>query len=343
MNNKALARAQRIHWLDICRGIGILLVIYGHFLSADSYRYVIYAFHMPLFFFLSGVAYHHKKYSSLLLFLKKNVRNIIIPYLLFAVLTYVFWILVQKNPDYSDHEIVRQLKGIFYGNSAEKYLGFNVALWFLPCLFLTKVIFAALTKLSLNKKYIFFSLLSLSVLGYALSAFFPAVKMILGAETAITATVFFGAGFLWNQSDRANKVIQKYSTAIALVCIGLTIVFAVANYNIHGTQVDMRLNRLNNYFLFYAGSLSGIIGSIAISKIIKRNNLVEYIGKHSLILLVWHYIVYLYLSRILYMFFTPSATNFTKLLFPIIYTVFSVATILSIDLMVNKLKANPKK
>ena len=58
----------RSSWADYAKGIGILLVVYGHvarglhnagvsvsektYLLIDS---IIYSFHMPLFFFLSGI------------------------------------------------------------------------------------------------------------------------------------------------------------------------------------------------------------------------------------------------------------------------------------------------
>ncbi|WP_162779036.1 acyltransferase family protein, partial [Klebsiella pneumoniae] len=54
-------------WVDYAKGIGIILVVFGHanrglyssgiYISPEIYHYldnVIYSFHMPLFFFLSG-------------------------------------------------------------------------------------------------------------------------------------------------------------------------------------------------------------------------------------------------------------------------------------------------
>ncbi|EPJ4139137.1 acyltransferase family protein [Klebsiella pneumoniae] len=55
-------------WVDYAKGIGIILVVFGHanrglyssgiYISPEIYHYldnVIYSFHMPLFFFLSGL------------------------------------------------------------------------------------------------------------------------------------------------------------------------------------------------------------------------------------------------------------------------------------------------
>lgn len=47
---------ERLVHIDVAKGIGILLVAFGHLVKFGSYTSnVIYSFHMPLFFVLSGV------------------------------------------------------------------------------------------------------------------------------------------------------------------------------------------------------------------------------------------------------------------------------------------------
>ena len=51
---------KRINWIDIAKGITIILVIIGHlnvkwFPKLDIVINEIYTFHMPLFFMLSGL------------------------------------------------------------------------------------------------------------------------------------------------------------------------------------------------------------------------------------------------------------------------------------------------
>lgn len=45
---------RRIEWIDIAKGIGILLVILGHTIAL-KYSKVLYTFHMPLFFIIVGI------------------------------------------------------------------------------------------------------------------------------------------------------------------------------------------------------------------------------------------------------------------------------------------------
>ena len=51
---------KRLNWVDQARGWSIFLVVYGHnFPVLESY---IYSFHVPLFFFISGM-FHKKEFT----------------------------------------------------------------------------------------------------------------------------------------------------------------------------------------------------------------------------------------------------------------------------------------
>ena len=56
--SKAVARARRVEYVDIAKGIGITLVVMGHndfaLISPFAHK-LIYSFHMPMFFFMSGL------------------------------------------------------------------------------------------------------------------------------------------------------------------------------------------------------------------------------------------------------------------------------------------------
>ena len=56
-------KPNRKFW-DVLNGIGICCVVYGH--SCVTGHNFIYAFHMPLFFFITGFMYDEKKYDQAL-------------------------------------------------------------------------------------------------------------------------------------------------------------------------------------------------------------------------------------------------------------------------------------
>lgn len=54
----------RYDFLDVAKGIGILLVVIAHINYTPSLITIIYSFHMPIFFFFSGMVFNRNKYSD---------------------------------------------------------------------------------------------------------------------------------------------------------------------------------------------------------------------------------------------------------------------------------------
>lgn len=65
--------SKRIEWIDIAKGIGMLLVIMGHSVGFGSFLHnLIFAFHMPLFFCFRGLYFMN---ASLALCSKKRLKH----------------------------------------------------------------------------------------------------------------------------------------------------------------------------------------------------------------------------------------------------------------------------
>ena len=64
MNNES---SQRIQWIDYSKGVAILLVLIGHcgyvVENLPLVSKTILSFHMPLFFFLSGLCFNNDYYK----------------------------------------------------------------------------------------------------------------------------------------------------------------------------------------------------------------------------------------------------------------------------------------
>ena len=134
----------RYYWVDVVKVIGILLVYYAHVLqktyrlSTDDifFQYkLIYAFHLPLFFFVSGFFYKRSKHLPIteigVLFQKR-----IFPVLLFGVISLAIWpiYLYLKFGAIDVEFLLFDARGFLYGQP-----GFNGAVWFLVCLFMAEV------------------------------------------------------------------------------------------------------------------------------------------------------------------------------------------------------------
>ena len=87
----AIARSVRIDWIDTGKGFGIILVVFGHVIRGLVHGQLwmwsptsffingwIYAFHMPLFFFISGL---------FLFRAAEKLQTLAYPYFVWSVIT----------------------------------------------------------------------------------------------------------------------------------------------------------------------------------------------------------------------------------------------------------------
>lgn len=333
--------SERITWIDVARGTGIIIVLYAHGLNGDGFRYLFYAFHMPLFFFLSGLVFHLKRNETYWSQIYKASRGILYPYLFFAGLSFLIWLLSHPS-ERAVSTIILHLQGIFYGSGSNGYLPFNTVLWFLPCLFITRVGFTTLVKFIKKERYIMLALFLFSLLGYGYSLLFPTLKLPFGIETAFTAIVFFGSGYLVHEhAQKLTTILRRYLLLIFVITSIICVVFATFNYQTSGHQIDLRLDRLDNYFMFYVSAICGILATIVLSIIIRKNKILEYVGKYSLILFVWHIIIFSYISKFLLLFISSDTINTLRNMYLApIYTLISIVIILGCNALLSKIRAN---
>lgn len=92
---------KRIRWIDEVRGFAIIMVIIGHVIGGlgceigggedNILRTIIYSFHMPLMFIISGLVAHENKYGGLKNFLSQILRLFIVLYIPYLLWGYLFW------------------------------------------------------------------------------------------------------------------------------------------------------------------------------------------------------------------------------------------------------------
>ena len=84
----------RVSWIDAVKGLGIALIVLGHIASVETpstlYLY-IYAFHVPLFFFVSGLTLKPGRETFGAMLMGKG-RSLLVPYFFYALLGYAFYL-----------------------------------------------------------------------------------------------------------------------------------------------------------------------------------------------------------------------------------------------------------
>jgi len=278
--------SDRIEWLDIAKGIGIIFVIFAHVLTiSPALLNYIYSFHMPLFFFVSGYLFSDTKYKTLKSFAKKKVQTLIVPYFIFSIVSFLYWALIQTKmgDDIQHPNFLKTFIGMFYSNPDNYSMSFNVALWFLTCLFSTEMIFFMLKRRIENRFHLIISLVIFSIIGYLYSLYVP-FNMPWSIDIAFTAIVFYGTGYLFKSINNNDDFLNKFSKVPILLLI-MPINYLLSQMNL---EIDMASNELHNYFLFYSGAFLGIFSWISVSYMIKDSKTLSYIGKNSLIIFGLH-------------------------------------------------------
>lgn len=303
----AVSKSNRIEWIDTAKGIGILLVILGHLPGLGLIESIIYSFHVPLFFFLSG--YVFKNTDPFPAFLKKKAKAILIPYVTLAagVLIYnaVFSII---NGNFAISSVLKQVLRFAV---QRRY----TSLWFLSCLFFLNLLFYAVSKIP--KKWIRLVIcVALPIIGYCYYLFLaphlpwnaaanlPGVGQIQSdpglpwnVDICLMAILFFYVGYLVKNAkavDFLSKTKVRWILAF-LGCAALNVGVWYLNRELGGSGLEMFDANYRFLPLTYLAAFFGIGATVLFSKAIKSKYL-RYIGQNSLVYFAWHQTIAIPLS-----------------------------------------------
>ncbi len=260
---------------------------------------------MPLFFFISGYLFNTKKYKDIpfIKFLKKNFLILIVPYFLIAIVTYIYWIIFEES--FFVHSFKRTIFGIIYTLGYPDYIFYNAPLWFLPCLFFTRLLFFSIKKYILLLKHQLILLTLCFLFGLFLSNsesffFLPKGRLPWGMDTALVAISFYSLGNFTKQLK-----ITQFFQHLPKKYISLPILFTIIIYLtlflffISRTAVDMNTNAYHKELFFFAIAILNIYAFILLGIWIKRNKILDYFAQNSLAIMGFHMSVFALDSHIL--------------------------------------------
>lgn len=283
---------ERLKYIDITRAIAMFLIVLGHTLVHSEHCSIIYkfiySFHVILFFIISGFTFSAKK--KFLEFLKGKFLRIMVPYFVWAFLFLIPYALfssgVSEDLDrQSSLDLLSQIKTIFYGDFYN--LMQNRPLWFLPALFTTEVIYYFIIKFSEKFPKSEIPLFITMILVSFVADRFLHLTLPWGLNQAVIIGWFLYLGYLIKKYNILEKILpQKH----ILVPVFLVIGFLAFYFN---DTIDCMTNSYRIFPLTILSSLSFSFVVIIISHLIKENRLLEYIGKNTMGILIFHRIIIL--------------------------------------------------
>lgn len=293
--------AKRIEYMDIARGIGILLVVLGHndFEAISVFVHqVIYSFHIPLFFFLSG--YFINISIPFFDFVKKRFNSLLKPYFFIIFLIYFTSVSFEKMG--FNMAITRIVKAL-YGTG--HYIDW-VQLWFLPELFVVSLyafLFITLvSKLHMEnspRRWVAWGIL-LATLAFSLpflKTFYPFTISILGKEYELYGLPFgldlvFLSGFFFILGNEVRQLTSEQTFDNLFILLGTGLGLLVLNY-LFPYEIDFNIRQYESFLVNTAEAMLGILFILALSRQIELHSIrlaavFKYLGNISLIILLFH-------------------------------------------------------
>jgi acyltransferase len=246
----------RHDWVNAMRSIGIVMVVLGHTLGInESVERYIYSYHMPLFFFISGLVLTPARLSQDWINTVCHYgHRLLLPYLLFSILTYLPWVLVTRHYGADaalQIEPWRPLIGTLYAIGVDGWLQHNSMLWFFPCLFVVHLVFRMLYRLAKGWR-LYALIIGLTSLGLLLPSLLP-VRLPWGIEIAFIVLPFYAIGQIFSSHYSWTPIASLGTALLAIFFFALQFLCLRLN-----GRVDLNFISLGNPLLFYLTAFSGI-------------------------------------------------------------------------------------
>jgi len=288
--------------VDIAKGIGILLVVFGHSWivlheKGELFR-IVFSFHMPLFFFLSGVFF--KKSESLSSLLRSKADSLLKPYFIVLGVVGIAQIVA------GGISLPLYFVGLLYSTGSTIAW---VQLWFLPHLFAVFVFcwltVKAFTSTAVSLKWLallpwlflaigvptiqLFWLRPMSDFGgpsilFGKRALLPGFPFSM--DIILVTSAYLLAGYL------LSKYIQEFSFNAVLFFSSCAMFFGL--HYLFDETIDLNRRLYGDVFIASAQAFCGIYIVVSISVLLslsrRLGRVFAYVGSGSIFVLIFHWL-----------------------------------------------------
>lgn len=332
---EGLKLKNRIGEIDFFRGVAMILVFLQH-CGCVAGEYIL-AFHMPLFFLLSGYLFFYNNTvnkSNFKTYLSKNVKKILVPYFVFELINLILSLLFKNNYI----SIITALKSIVLCINMEGYDGILLRLWFLPCIFVCNIFLYFIIKYLKGKKLLVFNLF-LFFIAYFLYIS-PIKRLPFTIDIALLGSSFMLLGYVFSTffSSLVLKKVTLYKIIVMFLCLGLLFIFTKMN----NMPFYMYINQYGNYWYAMLGAISGCIAVSIMIRILLEllnglkldwiKNYIIWVGQNTLLLFPVHLLLIYVITSLLVKF---QLFHWTILF--IVLSVTIIPTINIINMLIKKL------
>lgn len=283
--------------IDAAKALAIVLVVLGHAKGIPhAFTILVYSFHVPLFFLMSGwvgEAYGARARSGPLPW-RKLVRTLLVPYLCFFLLGYAYWLLTRdiggKALRWGDRPWWEPLRGLASGIGPDLYV--QPALWFLPALFVTTLAFSALRR-TLAPGWLALGCVPLALLWIG---WFPrlGLRLPFGLDILPVSLAFFVLG-AW--LSRLPRLLPQGIAANVVTALVLALPWCVLAWRNDRVDVNMLVFG-HSASAFLVAALLGSLMTLCAARLLQGAAWLQWIGRNTLLILCTHLLVFFVLSGV---------------------------------------------
>ena len=266
---------QRVQWLDVAKGITIILMVLGHTAIPDRLSNFIFAFHMPLFFIASGWCTSWNKYSFVA-YLKKRGQALAIPFFVYSLVVIVLGEIIGAEDISWGGVLLNGWKGY--------------ALWFVPVLFLASMIAKVIMTFIKQRWLRYVVCASLITLGVCLHYYHVYLSWTLATVPYATCLILLGTSL-----RRFQNYIEKPRWWILV--IGFLLTLAIS----YKWRMDLAWNNITPVVLLTLGAVAGTVMVFTFSSYLTKmswiSTILQAIGKETFIIMAFSQILCLVISH----------------------------------------------
>lgn len=310
---------ERKDFIDIAKGIGIYLVVWGH--CKSNFLFEIHTFHMPLFFFISG--YLHSQKTNFEEFFISKWKRIIIPFFTFLVygniLLFFTYLCKKRWIDPTIEFDFNPYYNVFYGLEG---ISGNTPIWFLLCIFQIAILYFLLNRF-VNRHFVHIPIAILVVGGYFL--FSKNHNLPFFIDSVMSCILFYHIGYIIKSIKVDSQFIFWNRLMFFIYAIICGILYYIFLEQVWNYFIDLRINKLRMHFFKYVFSAFTGIGFIwFISKSIHQFKPLSYLGKNSLLILGIHSPIVAFFRSIVFNMYSIQLTALNSFLLSLLCLVLSI-------------------
>lgn len=305
MNGQFVSKQARVEYIDLFRAFGIILMIMGHIKFGAAFDKWIHAFHMPMFFFISGWFYRSKEDISVWKQICRKAKSLLVPYIVFEMVQWI--ILLPFIPEY------RNMQTLIYILTQNTYkipiesgtFGISPipgAMWFLTAIFLVDAFYILLDRVLRNNWKLHAAIIILAVFGMLAPTILP-IRLPWAMDAAFAGIGFFHiAGLI--RGTKVERILSLKLWQAVLIGVLFSVSIMVC------PKINMRTGNYGWYFPFWFNALGAIIGGWNLALYIEHffmhckplrvvSDYMKGIGRNSIVYLCFNQVVILAVTKAL--------------------------------------------